>query len=103
MVEQVEGLDPEFGAPVGRADRERAEQRKVDVPVSGSAELVPPGITQEIAGRLTERRRIEVEPGVSLVTDDLYDPFRLAVCWLPRHVEIGAAGGDRERRAGGSV
>ena len=46
MVEQVEGLDAEFDALVGRTDWECAEERRVHVPVSGPAELIPPGVAR---------------------------------------------------------
>src|SRR5262245_7427048 len=41
VVEQVESLHPEFSALAARADRERPEERKVDIPVTGPAELIP--------------------------------------------------------------
>ena len=63
------------------ADREAAEDREVDVPVAGSAELVAAGVPECAVGGLAERRRVEIELIRPMVADDLV--FAVQVRGLP--------------------
>src|SRR6478752_7026995 len=58
VVEQVAGLQPVLD-PLLPADRERAEEREVQVPAARAAELVAAGIAEAHARRLCELRGIE--------------------------------------------
>src|SRR3954470_16229128 len=101
VIEQVECFYPEFRSLPASPDRKSPEEGQVDIPVPRSAELVAARVPERRPRRLTERRRIEVEPRIPLVANHLVRAVQVGrlhvAAW---HVEIGATCRDRERRAG---
>src|SRR5215218_8629995 len=97
VIEHVEELRAEFDAfPVAR-ERERAEEREVQVPRSRPAELVSARVAQRHPGRLTENGRVEEGARVAVLVEHGVRPVQVCRLTVARHVEIGPVGRNRER------
>src|SRR5262245_2034756 len=83
MVQEIRRLQSVLEA-ARRSDRERAEEREVQVPSSRAVELVSPGCPEPHAGRLCKCRRIEpltAGPDRSEHVERAREVRRLLVAW----------------------
>src|SRR5262249_1754430 len=95
MVEDVARFHPRLD-PALSANRERAEEREVEVVAARPVELVAAGVAEAHAGRLRERRRIEPLAGGADVAEDVEAADQAGTLRVAGGVERGAAGSARD-------
>src|SRR6185312_11963874 len=99
MVQDIARFHPCLD-PALSANRERAEEREVEVVAARPVELVAAGVAEAYAGRLRERRRIEPLAGGADIAEDVEAADQVGHLLVARSIEHGAVGSDRERIAG---